>query len=436
MTANLSANKIGQHSVLSDVAKRVSSGGLFSCSSIRSEYLCRQLREYFRTADAVSPDTCYKSAYGEFTRRYLVPNMVKNYELIRDLQQLGLIDNIHNVVDLGAGPGSFALALLWWMHQQNAQHGEALHVVQTDVVEEFHSCFSALWSSVNSDKKQNLRVSNETACVDREYLDKLGVADLVVFSNSLVEILRGGRVGTAELLQAVARTGAILCVVDYEYETAHPIFANFAEAAETGFRSVHLGRGEVRHGVFEALEPSLPEPEGRIQALSELRTARDLRFLRAILLPKAGTGATRTGVGHALVDMYKLAWENHDVSLLARLFTTDAIYVEKKGQTPFRGLSEICRYWQTNAEQQARVRFVPQKVQMTRNELHVEWKASFYRKDQRCWVYLDGQFWASVRGRQIAHFTEEFRKKRTDRPIPLGTAGSERQTDGISKRLG
>jgi len=59
----------------------------------------------------------------------------------------------------------------------------------------------------------------------------------------------------------------------------------------------------------------------------------------------------------SVMEKYGKAWENRDVNLILGCFTRDGIYQENPLSKPYRGRSEIAKFWEKVVGAQENVRF-------------------------------------------------------------------------------
>jgi uncharacterized protein (TIGR02246 family) len=95
----------------------------------------------------------------------------------------------------------------------------------------------------------------------------------------------------------------------------------------------------------------------------------------------------------AWLAAYKQAWEERDPEAAARLFTRDAVYVERPFAEPMTGREAIRRYWANGPQTAQRdVQFRFEVVAVKEAEGVARWWAEFTRVPSGKQVELDGIF--------------------------------------------
>ena len=89
---------------------------------------------------------------------------------------------------------------------------------------------------------------------------------------------------------------------------------------------------------------------------------------------------------------YEQAWEQLDADKAAKLFTEDASYQEDPYKEPFKGRSEIHRYWSTVTQDQSDVNFTYEVISVTGNKGVAHWRSEFVQPSTGATVILDGIF--------------------------------------------
>jgi len=362
-------------------------------------------RRYFRASVSPQPQSFYVSNCATFSRHYLLPNLVKNHHLVLQLHRLGLLQDCHNVLDLGAGPGTFAFSLLCWLQSQHKETNREFRVSMVDAVEEFRGVFDSIWKDLRLPAKDGLLPRQVTAFIKGDVLEHADKPELIVFSNSLGEILRNSEVDHGRLIDSLVQAQAVTAIVDYDYESVSPFFKEFAAEMSSVFHKVSCGDWPLRHGAYEQVDL------GCLSQINASLRARRVRCLNSVWIPKPREFKLDAVSANDLVLTYKRAWEHHDVELLSELFAEDATYVERQDRRPFFGLSEIKTYWQRNALHQASVEFEPLSIDFSDHNLLVGWRCQFFRKDLSQWLNLEGEFEAVVCNGRISRFVEKFDKK-------------------------
>ena len=67
-----------------------------------------------------------------------------------------------------------------------------------------------------------------------------------------------------------------------------------------------------------------------------------------------------------LLSKYSLAWTNHDVELIQKIFHKDAIY-QINGKVQLKGISAIIKYWEDNKAEQEKVNFSVARIMKKKN---------------------------------------------------------------------
>jgi len=108
-----------------------------------------------------------------------------------------------------------------------------------------------------------------------------------------------------------------------------------------------------------------------------------------------------------LVIKYKTAWEQHDIRLLAEIFTEDIVYQEKPGVI-LRGLPELEQYWLDNKEKQRNVIFTAHQCTASGNDIELLWSASFFDTKKKMQASIQGTMWLRLDGKKIGSLKESF----------------------------
>ena len=371
------------------------------------------LRKYFCGIGNLDPSACYGAMCEAFTHKYLVENILKNLHLLNRLHVLGILEKCHRILDIGSGPGTFALSLLLWL--QNPWGKELnFEVVMVDAVEQFLNVTQKLWKNINLPEKEKIKLVFRKFHVKGDLALSSQKQDMIVLSNSLAEIMRNLDVNKDKVKSDLAHSNCPVVVIDHAYSSLSSVFEEFAQAMR------------LRHSPIVFEETSKPSPSDEWvhvvaprnqweKGLFEKRERKPLEFLESIWLPKNQDKWQDIILAHDIVRRYKIAWEKHNLDLVSKLFTNNAVYQEKNDEGSFHGLREILRYWQLNAEQQENVHFDPLRIDVRMQTIHVIWKARFFRRDLLKWFYLNGEFTAELKGNRIQSFCETFFTKKSSR---------------------
>jgi len=380
------------------------------------------LKEHFCASDPRRPESCYTRTYRAFTWRYLLPNVLKNYKLLCELDDLGLLRSCRHLLDLGSGPGTFALSLLCWLQDSLNAGGQGnrrpdraqeaqfiIHMV--DAVEPFLDIFRRVWEHLDLPAKSRLRILPSNARLVGSVGEFCDAPQLIVLSNCLVEMMRDAGVVQDSFTRSLRDSQAIIAVIDYPYGSCRPYVRSFIEQVRPAYRWLETSGLESWVDGFELIDLA---PTGTDESMApDLHTfidGRQIHYLRAVLVPARGEDFLRKKDAWRLLTEYGTAWETHDLDLITELFTDDATYTEKEGQPPLRGLSAICDYWRINAQQQRHVSFHVQSLAVAGNSITAHWSCSFYRRDLELWMHLTGQLRVRVRNGRIYEFSESFER--------------------------
>lgn len=369
---------------------------------LREHFCCKTLKQ--------KPENVYASTCNDFFLRYGLANLVKNYYLLSELYLLGLLRFTNKTVDLGCGPGIFALARLLMHITQNRSHHQAIDIALADCTQEFLSLFGTLWETVKAEEKKAFSIRPHHALFDGDRLPQGAAPDVIVFSNSLCEMLKDPRVDSERLVDRLVESQAILFIIDYQYEETSSLLKRFTEALGGHYTSLTAYEWPQWNEFFQSVDlGSISYPFDE-----ELRAGRrfspNVEFLKAVLVPNNRDLKPGRPEAFELVMRYKAAWERHDTRILSSLFTEDALYREKPEQEPFRGLESIRRYWRENARLQRAVTFTPLYIEGCQGRVKCVWKSRFFREDIGSWMALEGTFTALVRQGKFQTFDESFEK--------------------------
>jgi SAM-dependent methyltransferase len=378
------------------------------------------LREYFEGVGSLEPRKCYPATHLAFVHRYLAKNIAKDLDLLTHLHALGLLERCHRVVDVGSGPGTFALALLLWLHLSGQQSATTppVEIVMVDAVREFLDVAQAIWNGLGASATAPVRVKfvRQFVSDDIEPLDER--ADLVVFSNSLTEILRHPEADEQRLLRRLRASDCAVAVLDHEYDRLRGVCATFRDAMGEGH--VEFNAGSRRHRISELSAGFCNHRRAWDRQCCDRSSAHarpERRSVTSAWVPTRSDRWQDVVVSNQVVTNYRVAWETHDLELLERLFTDDAVYVEKASDKPLEGLRRIAEYWLSEAKRQQSVRFTPLQLAPRLGGLTATWECTLFRQDISKWLSLTGHLAARLRGHRICWFGEAFQKRVADRPV-------------------
>lgn len=372
------------------------------------------LRDYFcHGIQGQRPESVYGRASNDFFLRYGLTNLLKNYYLLSELYHLGLLNSVKNVLDLGCGPGTFSLAYLL-LNMKHPELCSQVNIVMTDRVKEFLTLFETLWNNIEADEKKFFNITSVQTRIDKILSPELNNPDMIVFSNSLLEILRDPKV-LNQLAEDLVETKATIFIIDYlddsnRYKGLAELLNLFTNQLLNHYQVYSFYKWPHWNKLFQLvnLDP-VPYPFG-MKLNQNSKIVSNVKFIKAILVPRKTQVSLCLSTSSKLVMRYKDAWERHDVNILSDLFTKDVEYWEKQDQKPFIGIDGLCKYWRYNAQQQKEVKFTPLFITEDNKEFKCIWDCRFYRNDLERWMTLKGIFTAKVRNNKIYHFEEKFKK--------------------------
>ena len=115
-------------------------------------------------------------------------------------------------------------------------------------------------------------------------------------------------------------------------------------------------------------------------------------------------------MSNKVVELYKEAWESHNIEILTTIFHDDIRYQERCNNV-IVGIDSLIEYWIVNSKKQSEVKFLPLKVVKSNNEIVVFWEAEFYESIKCKIVHLQGIMWLSIRENKIYELIEFFEYK-------------------------
>ena len=384
--------------------------------STRDDHL-KHLQQHFRYGLA-DPVSVYRPCFRTYAERYTLSNIEKNRVLLQELYALGILPQAKHILDLGCGPGSFALAYLLQTMEHPHPRFQKTTMTMIDAVGEFLTLFQETWNAIPASHTSGIRVKLIESFITQGFLQHVPQPDLIILSNSVTEMLRNSSVDTQRFLTDCVDSRAVIAIVDYDYSTSTPFLTQFADALADHYVSLKAPSLSCRrrHRVYDAIDlGKLRDIRTEVASLSQLRDA-NVAFLKAIWVPSVTEDVTNRCLPATIVGSYKTAWERHDLSVLRELFTEDAVYVEREGQKPFDGIESICAYWTRNAARQADVDFQADRIDFDGTTVTADWRCRFFRKDLARWMYLKGVFEARLRNDKVCFFSETFRKSFTGFP--------------------
>jgi hypothetical protein len=369
------------------------------------------LRNYFQHGK-LDPKSVYKICFSTFTLRYGFPNLIKNYLVIDTLYKLKMLRGCKNILDLGSGPGSFALAFMLWTINNPDKINDDINITMVEVIEDFLNLFDDIWMRFNNESHVGIKINKIQKFIKGEFLHFTSKPDMIVLSNALTEILRNPEVNIDSFIEDIIKSKSIILIIDYDYNTTMPYLKIFTDKIRKKYTSIQISQFKSDNEGYQ------PINAGKINCLfNEFRTNSifsnaNVKYLQLILVPLDQRQQINSYQSN-IVEQYKRAWENHDMNLLRNLFSDKAEYHEKEGQRPFKGIESICHYWRKNKETQSSVEFHPSRINYNNGILSTDWQCTFYRKDLSKWMKLNGIFQAEIKDGKILRFKEKFEKKLT-----------------------
>ncbi len=114
-----------------------------------------------------------------------------------------------------------------------------------------------------------------------------------------------------------------------------------------------------------------------------------------------------------IVELYKVAWESHNIELLKSIFHEDIIYNDRDINL-YVGLDELINYWIKNSKKQKDINFNPIEVISCDNKIIILWEASFFHIIKKKRKFLKGMMMITLLENKIINFVEYFERKYTD----------------------
>lgn len=112
------------------------------------------------------------------------------------------------------------------------------------------------------------------------------------------------------------------------------------------------------------------------------------------------------------MERYGKAWMALDSDMILKVFTMDATYQETPFKEPYRGHSEIKKYWDEVVKAKEKdVKFYIDKVYIDKDIGIAEWHTTFIRTDNGNEEELKGVILAEVRGEKINRLWEYWVKQ-------------------------
>lgn len=390
----------------------------FGLSDIAWEKYCSDLsalRNLFKNGMQDSRQI-YQNKSATYAVRYLVPNLIKNIYLIEELSAAGLLNKIHNIVDIGSGPGTFALALACWKYTTR-RRDVPLHVMMVEPVIDFHHIFKRIIDNIQSrfGSLINYSFSEQYLSGELNFGQKY---DLMLLSNSVSEIFRSPRVSLNHLISNMLKENTIITIIDYPYAEflgTLDVLSSQLKSKMTCIDYVGCEKPNLNHrkhsNLYEVVDLGKTEKFLNVLGLkAPFACGENLLFVKAIWIPDNSIVWKRSCNILRLFWQYKYAWENHDLEIIKRIFADNAIYHEKKSDSPIKGIRGIQEYWKYNARRQRNVHFHVSKINWASSHAEALWGCRFDRKDLNCKLELDGFMSINIKNYKIIKFTEVFKK--------------------------
>lgn len=366
---------------------------------LREHFTCKVFNRY--------PEVIYSETYLDFFYKYGYSNIMKNYYVLSELAALGFLSRNHRILDIGSGPGVFALALCLFKNE-NAKHLDYNYsVVLQDCSSEFLNLFRIIWKNLPIKNKCGIATSTLNELFVGQIPIEKGTPSILVLSNSLSEMLRDKRFNLSDFVNSLVETKPIIVIIDYGYDTLRNVFNRFISMIKPHFSETSLYAWPKWNKDFHEID--LQPLDYSLRANQHLSS--NVRFIKSIYVPKGYADAIKPNFYTEIVLKYKSSWEKHDFKLLKELFTSDAIYIIDEKKPILFGMKSIERYWRKNKMVQTNVTFNPQYITFNSNIIHCEWNAIFFRLDLDKWLLLRGVFDAELQEEKIVSFKEKFSKE-------------------------
>lgn len=368
-----------------------------------------ELARYFQVGGPM-PESVYHAGCYPFARKYMLPNYLKAQYLLAELEEIGFLKECRTVLDIGSGPGTFAIALMAHLRKHKPHLGKTMELTMLDCAKKPLELFDFIQPYL-SDKFYSpmLRVRKHNCFIGGRFLSPCDSPQLIVLSNSIIEILRNPKVDSDKFIADLIESDAVLAIIDFAYPNACEHLNSFSRRLECTHRAINESRhvSGFRNSQLGTVQqycrlnlPDLDLPDSNVEFVSSIWAPLRRRETRE-----------RISEAWRIIDDYKQAWENHDVTLLKSMFAKDAVYCERPDRRPFRGLREIVKYWTDNSKKQTNVQFDVTQVDFKGGVAVANWNCRLYRKDIKKWLLLNGVFHAKLSGGKITHFSESFDRK-------------------------
>jgi hypothetical protein len=111
-----------------------------------------------------------------------------------------------------------------------------------------------------------------------------------------------------------------------------------------------------------------------------------------------------------IVELYKAAWESHNIELLKLIFHENIIYNDRDINL-YVGIDELINYWIKNSKKQKNINFNPIEVTSCDDKIIILWETSFFHTIKKKKKFLKGIIIMTVLDNKIIHFVEYFERK-------------------------
>ena len=375
-----------------------------------NEFEINKLKEYFHSvSNDILPEDIYAESYLDFFIKYGYANVVKNYFVLNELEELGLSFCTKKILDIGSGPGVLPVSLLLSKHEKHLNSTEYHNVELLDCTSQFHDLFKAIWRLIPMSEKKDINISYKNELFIGN-IDKKFDPTLIVLSNSLGELLRDKRFNLDLFIKSLKEINPVIILIDYYYESLNKMYNDFFKRIGESFNEVSIYEWPSWNKGLKFIDLG---PISHVFGKNR-RITSNVRFIKGIYVPKQTMSKLMPPIHVEIVQKYKYAWQSHDIELLRSLFTEDAIYSISDNKPPLIGIKKIEKYWLENEREQKFVQFFPNRISIDSDTVCCEWVSIFYRIDLGRWLLLKGNFQAQLRGNRICYFKENFIKQKFD----------------------
>jgi len=372
-----------------------------------------QLKQYFKSINSVNnPEVIYNKLFKEFYLKYGFANLIKNYYVISELFNLGILNNLHNITDIGSGPGTFTLAYLLWLKEHSVSNLNNINIRMVDAVKNYFILFDSIWENLEIKEKNNIKINYYNDYINRSISKYTISTDIIVFSNSICEIMNNKKNAVNSIIKSIIDSNAVLVFIDYKYPKTIKTYRYLFDKLNPYYNKHEIYLSNQNNNDLTEIDFNSIENPWRKCSSRKLNNNRsNVKFVKSILIPKNKKDILKNSLPTQIVNLYKKAWEEHDTPILGKIFSKNAIYIEKKNISEYYGINEIYNYWDNNSKLQSQIRFSPIYIDMKINLLKLLWRCIFYRRDLKHWLELNGNINAIIHKNKIEYFIENFKKK-------------------------